>query len=335
MPRTSRITEKKPVVSVIIPCFNALQYLQRSIPLILLQQKINYEVIVVDNGSTDTSLSYLRSIRDSRLTILSSPISGSKNFACNYAVNIARGEFLLLLDADVIISDFHLLNLLMKRYYSQNNLVKVGLLSLSTYDTNSQVSSSYGYQLGFYFIKEKKKISRSSISKYDGSLTAFPNGQGFFIKKATWDKVGGFEEHLSYGGDDTDLGIRLWLSGYKNFLYAPISFEHIGAAERTNNTKFEAKWELIFYAHMFTIIKNYKTQNLILAVVGYSLFGMVKSIKQAIYRSHLGPVRAYIRAWGKIISNLRIALEKRKAVQSSRIVQDDIFLKVALTKNNV
>lgn len=321
-------------ISVIIPNLNGLVYLKRSLPMVLNFLYENLEIIVVDNGSTDDSTEYLKKIKDKRFVFLESPVKGSKNFACNYAVQASSGEYVLMLDNDILISDVNLIEKLLERYSLHSKSDHVGCISLSHHDLGKTNSLNYGYLLGFFFIKEKPRMALDLIEKFDGSMTSYPSGAGFFIQKQTWKEAGGYDDHLTYGGDDTDLGIRLWLLGFKNYLYAKNIFTHIGTPERDDNKKFEKKWRLIFYAHLFTILKNYNNYNVLPALLGYSIFGFLKSIKQSLKRLDLGPVKSYIKGYLLFVTNFKIGLQKRKIIQSRRKFKRDVFLEIKLTKNN-
>lgn len=88
-----------PLVSVLIPCFNAARYIKQAVQSCLSQKWANLEVIVVDDGSTDQSLVVLRSIHDARLKICQQPNKGASS-ARNYAYQQAQGLYIQHLDAD-------------------------------------------------------------------------------------------------------------------------------------------------------------------------------------------------------------------------------------------
>jgi len=88
-----------PIFSVIIPVFNGGEYLERALTSVFGQSLQDFEVIVVDDGSTDHSVEEARTIKDSRLSILSQPNAGAPS-ALNRGIAIARGEYVAFLDAD-------------------------------------------------------------------------------------------------------------------------------------------------------------------------------------------------------------------------------------------
>ena len=87
-----------PLVSIIIPCFNAEACLQETLDSALAQTHPEVEIIVVDDGSTDGTRALVAAYGD-RLRVIHGPNQGAAS-ARNTGTALARGEFLLYLDAD-------------------------------------------------------------------------------------------------------------------------------------------------------------------------------------------------------------------------------------------
>lgn len=88
-----------PLVSVLIPCFNAEKYIKQAVESSLNQSLAELEVIVVDDGSTDTGLQVLKSIKDKRLKVFTQRNKGA-SAARNYAYKESKGLYIQHLDAD-------------------------------------------------------------------------------------------------------------------------------------------------------------------------------------------------------------------------------------------
>lgn len=97
--RRCHIHMHTPLVSVIVPLFNAEEYIQKAIKSVLRQSYFHFEIIVVDNGSTDRSVERLKQIDDPRLRVISWA-EGGVSGARNAGIRESRGEYVSFLDAD-------------------------------------------------------------------------------------------------------------------------------------------------------------------------------------------------------------------------------------------
>jgi len=88
-----------PDVSIIIPCYNHAPYIKDAIQSCLNQSLEDIEIIVVDDGSTDTSCEIINAINDPRILIISQENQGV-GAARNMGIEKAQGEFIQFLDAD-------------------------------------------------------------------------------------------------------------------------------------------------------------------------------------------------------------------------------------------
>jgi glycosyltransferase involved in cell wall biosynthesis len=88
----------KPKVSVIIPAYNSEKYIAEAIESVFAQTYPGYEVIVVDDGSTDGTLQLLKRY-DSRIKVLTK-VNGGPASARNLAINNSCGEYIAFLDSD-------------------------------------------------------------------------------------------------------------------------------------------------------------------------------------------------------------------------------------------
>lgn len=87
------------LVSVIIPSYNHAPYIRQAVESVLAQSHANLELIVIDDGSTDASLTYLRAVRDARYTLVEQANAGAHN-AINKGLSLAKGKYLAILNSD-------------------------------------------------------------------------------------------------------------------------------------------------------------------------------------------------------------------------------------------
>lgn len=85
--------------SIIIPLFNKKDYISRTLESVLAQSYIDYEVIVVDDGSTDGSCDVVQNFHDERIKLVSKS-NGGVSSARNYGMSLAKNNYFVFLDAD-------------------------------------------------------------------------------------------------------------------------------------------------------------------------------------------------------------------------------------------
>ena len=90
---------KQPLISIIIPLYNKEECIVRTIESILDQEFVDYEIVIVDDGSTDNSVSVLRELNDNRIKLYLKQ-NGGPSSARNYGVKHAIGKWAIFLDAD-------------------------------------------------------------------------------------------------------------------------------------------------------------------------------------------------------------------------------------------
>ncbi len=91
-----------PVFSVVVPVYNAERYLNKALQSILSQDFPDFELILVDDGSTDGSLALLESFaeKDARIIVLNNKVNRGAAEARNRGIDTARGKYLCFVDAD-------------------------------------------------------------------------------------------------------------------------------------------------------------------------------------------------------------------------------------------
>lgn len=92
------------LVSIIIPCYNACEYIKETLDSIVNQDYKNLEIIIVDDGSTDQSKAIINSYQDNRLIYIYQ-INQGVSTARNYGFNLSKGEYVIFFDSDDIMSE--------------------------------------------------------------------------------------------------------------------------------------------------------------------------------------------------------------------------------------
>ncbi len=96
------------LTSIIIPCWNELEYTRQCVAALKRHTREHWELIVVDNGSTDQTATYLAGLQDLAavpVTVVANASNRGFPAAINQGLQVARGEYLVLLNNDVVVTD--------------------------------------------------------------------------------------------------------------------------------------------------------------------------------------------------------------------------------------
>ena len=162
------------LVSIIIPCYNQSSYLEETLHCILNQDYANWECILVNDGSTDTSESIILSwvAKDARFRYFSIP-NGGVSAARNYGIEQANGAFVQFLDADDLIAPT-------KISQSVHEIQSKGVAVVCTnYDRFSETIFN---SLGTFSNLEKHEYTFQNIARYWNAGFTIPI-HCFFFKR--------------------------------------------------------------------------------------------------------------------------------------------------------
>ncbi len=196
------------LISIIMPAYNVEEYIRATIDSVVNQTYKNWELIIIDDGSTDNTASIIKDYvkKESRIKYLFQPNS-KQAIARNYGISFANGTILAFLDSDDLWLPY-------KLEKSLNSFES------DTYDllfTESYIASD------IYIDTNTKSYSKMGVKSRvyhgDEGLKAFiKNNQipilTVLVKKQNVIDIGGFDENL-VPAEDYDLWVRLLKSGNK------------------------------------------------------------------------------------------------------------------------
>jgi len=152
----------KPSVSVVIPAYNVEKYIEECLDSILNQTIPNWECVIVNDGSTDNTLSIIENFtkRDSRFTCITTPNSGTAKIARDIAIANTQSDWIVPVDADDYINIDHLEKLLHRakesdadiicprmKLFDDNNPNYTQLIPTSEFDMGSIISGKEAMML--------------------------------------------------------------------------------------------------------------------------------------------------------------------------------------------
>ncbi|WP_455683530.1 glycosyltransferase family 2 protein [Thomasclavelia sp.] len=157
------------MISIIVPIFNMSKYLSKCIESILAQSYSNFELILIDDGSTDDSLDICKKYAelDSRIIVLKKT-NGGQGSARNLGLERAKGEFITFVDSDDWIEKKLLETLLnnLKKYDADISCCGVySKLDKSDFISDSEVIVKNNFQAMELFVMNKNGFNHSPVSK--------------------------------------------------------------------------------------------------------------------------------------------------------------------------
>jgi poly-beta-1,6-N-acetyl-D-glucosamine synthase len=202
--------ESLPLISIILPCYNEEKVIQQSLKSLLNIEYSNYEIIVVDDGSTDNTLKILRAMSLPASIKVMAQENAGKAMALNNGILSAEGEYILCVDADSILEPKSLLAGIRHFLFDPKVVAVAGSVRVS--NKNHFITS---YQDLEYGLGELQKHCLSNF----GKVNIVPGPVGLFKKSAVL-ASGGYELVEKTFAEDTELTLRL-LSEKHSVVFEP------------------------------------------------------------------------------------------------------------------
>lgn len=232
----ARATE--PVVSVIIPAYNATRTLEATLRSALAQTVRNIEVTIVDDGSKDDTLAFARRLAavDDRVRVLTRP-NGGVAAARNTGIRAARGRYVALLDADDL--------------WVPHKLER----QLRVLESDRKV---YAVQAGATFVDDDLNVLsvRPCQPSRDALLETLlfqnmPNNMStLVIRRERFDEMGYFDEDLTIL-EEWDMGIKVARFCNLVSIEEPLSLYRVHTGNRSRNIDIHVRPGLLVLERLF------------------------------------------------------------------------------------
>ncbi len=211
------------LVSIVTLSWNALEFTKLAVESIQAHTSVPFELIVVDNGSDEATVAWLRAQPDLRVIYNTE----NRGFAGgnNQGMAIARGEFVIVLNNDVLVTDGWVEGLLAP-------FGRIPTLGMSAPRSN-KVAGSQQLEIAQYATADEyqsfaQRTRRESAGM--GWLTDRAIGFCLCIDRRVIEEVGGFDEQYDVGNfEDDDFSLRVRSAGYKILVCDDVVIHHFGS----------------------------------------------------------------------------------------------------------
>ncbi|MGK0290394.1 MAG: glycosyltransferase involved in cell wall biosynthesis [bacterium] len=232
-------TTDSPLVSIIMPAYNASETILESIQSVLMQTYQNWELLIIDDGSSDNTYEKVLTIQDSRIKAFKEKNKGVATTR-NQGIKLAQGKYIAFLDSD----DFWLKNKLDYQInYFENTKDNIGLVhsNYKEFDKNGEYSPKP--------LKHIKNLKIEGNIYEDLVVYDFIATLTVIVTKEALNIVGGFDENLSVA-EDWDLWIRITKKFKVGYISKPL------AKYRLNPTGL-SKSHNKFEKELWTVLERY------------------------------------------------------------------------------
>ncbi len=182
-----------PKISIIVPCYNQAQYLDVCLQSVFDQTFMQWECIIVNDGSPDNTeeIAQVWLDKDSRYKYLSKE-NGGLSSARNFGITHSQAEFILPLDADDYIS---------KEYAAE---------AMQAFQEDATLKIVYCKALKFGSSNEAWILADFSLYNLSRKNMIFCSA---FFRKKDWESVGGYDLNMIYGWEDWEFWIAILKNG--------------------------------------------------------------------------------------------------------------------------
>ncbi|MFG6687633.1 glycosyltransferase family 2 protein [Mariniflexile sp. HNIBRBA6329] len=231
----------KPLISVVIACYNDADFIEQSVASALQQTYPHIEVIIIDDGSNQTTKNVLKAI-EPKITKLITQNNQGQSTARNVGIKQAKGDYILVLDSDDYFEPTFCEKAML--HFEQDGAVKIVTSNVTRLLPNGE--------------KELFKPCGGTIKNFLKFNCA--TGSALF-KKLDWEAVGGYDEAMRQGFEDWEFYIRLVKGGGKAYIIQEALFNYRVKEHSTSTRANKIKYSLlqyIYFKHKDLYVSNFE-----------------------------------------------------------------------------
>jgi GT2 family glycosyltransferase len=309
-------------ISIIIPNWNGKKFLDTCLESLYKQTYKDFDIIIVDNGSEDGSVEFIKN-NFPNIKVLS--FSCNKGFAAavNYGIREADGDYVFLLNNDTEIDEQCLKALTNAADKSEASIFACKMLDFFNRKIISDAGDCYSIY-GYATQRGNCQIDGGQFDKHEYIFSACAGAA--LYKKELFQKIGYFDEDFFAYLEDIDLGFRSQLAGYVCEFIPEAKVFHIEGGTSRNLNDFSFGYSL--RNNLFVLAKNMPLGLLFL----FSPFILSYQIRNLIISLENRKFKIFIKSYQEFFFSFLGLLKKRREFRSSIKVSDKYILKILYKK---
>ena len=326
-----------PKVSIIIVNYNGKELLQKCLDSLLKVNYDNFEIILVDNNSTDGTVEFITKNYPSLIII---KLDSNKGFAepNNVAAKISKGKYLLFLNNDTVVTP----NFIFEMVKVMETDKKIAICQSLLLKPDGSVDSSGDFidHLGVVY------NSKTEIDEIREVSSA--RGASMLVRSDIFEKLDGFDQKFFITFEDVDLCWRSWILGYR-VLIIPTSIVYHEGGITIKKIKSEIafhgfKNQLAMKITNFEPILAMRNMILFFGIYGirelkiwldYTISGSTK-LSSTEYEDNIAPKPSFkviAKSIFWILSNYGYLLKKQRTINKNRVYSTTILKKMNIIHN--
>ena len=319
-----------PSVSAVVINYNGVAYSEKCIRSLLNSDYENLEVILVDNGSSDGSSAHLELVfgRYENFSLIQLDQNFGPAYARNVGVSQSTGNYICFLDNDTEVEPDWASHAV--KFFHDHP--KVGIIQCKLILAQDKESLDYvGEFIGPNgFLVQRVKAGTLDSGEFEDTVPILAaKSAGMFITREAFDAAGGFDPDYFIYVEETDLGWRVWLSGFEVWYVPTSKIYHEFGTSSIILTRKENNWNAKFHGcknYVLTLSKNLGPVSLLTILPKHVMLWVGMAFYSLVVRFDLRTFVAIFCALTWNVKKIRETLKKRKFVQDNRKIKDkDLF----------
>jgi GT2 family glycosyltransferase len=296
-----------PAVSAVVLAYREEPWLERCVFALLDSKGVEVEIVLVDNGCTDGAVDRL--VPTPGVTVVRPGENLGFAGGCNAGAAVASGEFLALINGDLIVEPDALAELVA---WAEKPEVGVAQPSIRLSDDPSRLNSD-GNEVHFLGFSWCGSFGEAAAKRTVPRPITSVMGAAMVLRRSLWEELGGFEPRYFAYHEDVELCRRCWNRG--------LELVNVPSAVAIHRYEFGREPTKLYHSErnrLLFVLTAYETRTLLLLAVPFIAVELAALIGSVATRS----AATKLAGWAWLLRNRRWIARRRRQLQAERIVSD-------------